>query len=167
MKKKLKILSIMIAFVMVLTMASPTLHTTAAEKNDTWIPNEYLPYINEVCSEYNICPELVMAIIEQESSGQADAVNGDCKGLMQIDEKWHGDRMERLGVTDLYDPYSNILVGVDYLAELAAEDDDLYTVLMIYSGTADVVKRGETGDWSDYAKEVVARSAELERLHGK
>lgn len=108
-----------------------------------------------------------MAIIEQESSGQADAVNGDCKGLMQIDEKWHGDRMERLGVTDLYDPYSNILVGVDYLAELAAEDDDLYTVLMIYSGTADVVKRGETGDWSDYAKEVVARSAELERLHGK
>ena len=108
-----------------------------------------------------------MAIIEQESSGQADAVNGDYKGLMQISEHWHKDRMERLGVTDLYDPYSNILVGVDYLAELACECDDLYTVLMIYSGTADVIKRGETGDWSDYAKEVVQRSMELERLHGK
>lgn len=108
-----------------------------------------------------------MAIIERESSGQADAVNGDCKGLMQVSERWHKDRMERLGVTDLYDPYGNILVGVDYLSELAVEYDDLGTVLMIYSGSADVIKRGETGDWSDYAKEVVQRSMELERLHGK
>lgn len=108
-----------------------------------------------------------MAIIERESGGRADAVNGDCKGLMQINEKWHTDRMERLGVTDLYDPYGNILVGVDYLAELAAEYDDLYTVLMIYNGTSNAVERGENGDWTDYAKGIVNRSMELERMYGK
>jgi soluble lytic murein transglycosylase-like protein len=36
---------------------------------------------------------MVMAIIEHESSGQADAENGGCKGLMQIYEKYHRDRV--------------------------------------------------------------------------
>ena len=148
-------------------MTLSTSHTTAAETNDTSIPNEYLPYINEVCTEYGVCPELVMAIVERESSGQADAVNGDCKGLMQINEKCHRDRMERLGVTDLFDPYGNILVGTDYLMELAAEYDDLYTVLMIYNGTRNAVERGENGDWTDYAEGIVNRSIELEKIHGK
>lgn len=139
----------------------------AMETNDTWIADEYLPYVYEICEEYCICPELVMAIIEKESSGKADATNGDCKGLMQVSECWHTDRMKRLGVTDLYNPYENILVGVDYLSELAAEYNDLGTVLMIYSGSADVVKRGETGGLSAHAKELMQRSMELERLHGK
>lgn len=38
---------------------------------------------------------------------------------MQISSAWHQERMERLGVTDLKNPFGNILVGVDYLAELA------------------------------------------------
>lgn len=37
---------------------------------------------------------------------------------MQIQEQWHRDRMERLGVTDLTDPLGNFRVGCDYLAEL-------------------------------------------------
>lgn len=165
--KQKKILSATIVFMMIATMALPTYHVKAQEVRETWISNEYLSCIEEICAEYCICPELVMAIIERESSGQTDAINGDCKGLMQISENWHKDRMERLGVSDLYDPCGNILVGVDYLAELASEYDDLGTVLMIYSGSADAIKRGETGDWSDYAKEVVERTMELERLHGK
>ena len=108
----------------------------ATEVQDTWISDEYLHYINEICEEYCICPELVMAIIERESSGQADAVNGDCKGLMQINEPYHTDRMKRLGVTNLFDPYGNILVGVDYLSELAAEFEDIAFVLDIYSGNS-------------------------------
>lgn len=113
---------------------------------------------------YGVCPELIVAIIEKESSGQVDAVNGDCKGLMQISERWHEERMERLGVTDLFVPYGNILVGVDYIMELAEEYEDLYTVLMIYNGTADAVERGENRDYTEYAKSIVERSAELERL---
>ena len=118
MRKRLSKIMIIMLMVMTLTMVLPTLHTTATEPSDTWISNEYLPYIKGISNEYHICPEMVMAIIEHESSGQADVKNGGCKGLMQIYEKYHRDRMERLGVEDLYDPYGNILVGCDYLAEL-------------------------------------------------
>lgn len=139
----------------------------ATEVQETWISDEYLPYINAVCEEYCICPELVMAIIEKESSGQADAVNGDCKGLMQVSERWHTDRMERLGVTDLYDPYGNIIIGVDYLAELATEYEDIALVLDIYSGNSKAFQNYEHGIVSIYAKEILERTAELERLHEK
>ena len=44
--------------------------------------------IKGISNEYHICPEMVMAIIEHESSGQADVENGGCKGLMQIYEKY-------------------------------------------------------------------------------
>lgn len=108
-----------------------------------------------------------MAIIEKESSGQADAVNGDCKGLMQVSERWHTDRMERLGVTDLYDPYGNIIIGVDYLAELATEYEDIALVLDIYSGNSKAFQNYEHGIVSIYAKEILERTAELERLHEK
>ena len=40
---------------------------------------------------------------------------------MQIQPRWHEERMERLGVTDLSDPYSNFRVGCDFLAELLSK----------------------------------------------
>lgn len=33
------------------------------------------------------------------------------KGYMQIYEKWHTERMEAEGVTDLFNPYQNIRVS--------------------------------------------------------
>ena len=63
---------------------------------------------------------MVMAIIEHESNFDRYAVNynGTCFGLMQIYVYYNQSRMNRLGVTDIYDAYSNILVGVDLLSEL-------------------------------------------------
>lgn len=118
--------------------------------------------------EYGVCPELLMAIVEKESSGKKFAVNGDCVGLMQISTKWHKERMERLGVTDICDEYSNILVGTDYLMELAEEYGDIGIVLMAYNGDSRVKKamNGEC-DISNYAKWILKRSEELERAHGK
>lgn len=148
-------------------MILPTLPTTAKETTDTWICTEYIGYIEEICAEYNICPELIEAIIEHESSGQANISNGNCKGLMQIYEKYHRDRMAKLGVTDLYDPYSNILVGVDYIAELADEYGDLPMVLLVYNGVSNAEEIYESGNYTKYVKEIINRSAELERIHGK
>ena len=131
-------------------------------------------YTTEIGTEYNICPELIQAIIERESNYNPNAKNETCIGLMQVSEKWHTDRMEKLSVTDLYDPYSNILVGTDYLAELFDEavdsgrGDDLYYVLMRYNlKTSTANSRWESGDYSDYAIEISERAAELEREHGK
>lgn len=117
-------------------------------------------------NEYCICPELVMAIIERESTGNPNATNGNCKGLMQISEKWHVDRMDRLGVTDIYDTVGNIQVGVDYLSELFLKYEDAATVLMVYHGEEDAVAKARRGEISDYAKRILERSQELERLHG-
>lgn len=124
-------------------------------------------YIERVCEPVNICPELVQAIIERESRWNPNAVNGDCMGLMQISERWHRERMERLGVTDLFDPYDNILVGVDYMAELFERYEDPGMVLMIYNGDSQAKNLQATGNLSEYADWILTRSAELERQHGK
>lgn len=110
---------------------------------------------------------MLMAIIEAESRGDAYAENGGCKGLCQVSVRWNKSRMRSLGVTDIYDEYSNILVGADYLAELFEEYEDPAVVLMVYHGEDKALSRAERGDISDYAEKILDRSAELERLHGK
>ena len=117
--------------------------------------------------EYNIAPELLEALIETESSGQADAESGGCIGLCQVSEKWHKDRMKRLGVRDLHDERWNILVACDYLRELFEKYEDVGLVLMIYNGRSDAKELAKNGKLSDYAEKILDRSAELEILHGK
>lgn len=116
---------------------------------------------------YGICPELLQALIETESSGNPNAVNGGCIGLCQIYEKYHYGRMEKLGAWNLYDENSNILLAADYLAELFAEFKDVSLVLDTYNGNNRAGKNYEQGIISDYAGTILKRSAELERLHGK
>lgn len=77
-------------------------------------------YIIQTCEELNIDAGVVMAMIFFESSYDASAIGdgGNSVGLMQIQERWHKERMERLDVTNLLHPYQNVTVGIDYLAEL-------------------------------------------------
>ena len=69
--------------------------------------------------EHDIDPAIIMAMAFKESTYRADAIgdNGKSYGLLQIQTKWHAKRMKKLGCTDLLDPYQNVTVGVDYLAE--------------------------------------------------
>lgn len=135
-----------------------TLTTTQAEINE---------YVVDICSSYNICPELVQAMIEVESNYDIYAENGDCKGLMQVSEKWHKDRMDKLEITDIFQPYCNIMLGVDYLAELS-EKYEVGLALMIYNGGYDYAMRiYEKGELSSYAEKILERAAELEEEHGK
>lgn len=136
----------------------------SGEIEDTWISEEIQQACIDYGNQYNICPELIMAIIETESSGRVDAVNGDCSGLMQISLKWHRDRMERLGVSDIFDLRGNILVGCDYLSELFEEYGDVGTVLMVYHGERNATSKTEL---SSYATTILDRSADLESLHEK
>lgn len=140
---------------------------TEAKNADTWISKENQQYCEEVGKIYGICPELLQAMMESESSGNVKAVNGNCKGLMQINEPFHRDRMGELGVTNLYDAKSNILMAADYLAELFGKYEDVGTVLMVYNGSSDALERGERADYTEYAQKIMKRSQELERLHGK
>lgn len=109
------------------------------------LPEEFQTYINDVCKSYEIDPVIVFSIIEKESDYDTNAIgdNGDSEGLMQVQRKHHGERMARLGVTDLFDPYENVLVGVDYLAELLTKYGDMEMALIAYNA-------GATGANEDY-----------------
>lgn len=138
-----------------------------AENADTFISAECVAYCEEIGMQYGICPELLEAIMESESSGDPNARNGNCKGLMQINESYHKERMDKLGVTDIYNARGNILLAADYLAELFMEHGDVGTVLMVYNGSKNAQARGGQADYTKYAQTIMKRSEQLERLHGK
>lgn len=81
-------------------------------------------HIIRLCESKHIHPAIVFAMCSYESSFNATAVGdqGNSFGLMQIQPRWHYERMTRLNCTDLLDPFQNVTVGIDYLAELR----DLY-----------------------------------------
>jgi soluble lytic murein transglycosylase-like protein len=121
-------------------------------------------YIQDISARYNIEPELIMSIVQQESDYNPKAKNGKCLGLMQVSTYWHDDRAARLGVTDFYDPYGNILLGVDYLSELLKQYKDKTLVLMLYSMDHDTAfKMYKNGQISSYAKTVIARAEKYKK----
>lgn len=138
--------------------------TSTAQPAGTYISEDAQEACVKYGEEYGICPELLMAMIERESSGRPDVENGGCKGLMQISDRWHKDRMERLEVTDIYDVDGNIHVGADYLAELFEKYEDVGIVLMVYHGEKNAATKTELSDYADW---ILTRSAELERMNGK
>lgn len=84
---------------------------------------------------YNIAPELIIAIIETESGGNPNAVaksGSGAVGIMQIKPDYQYKRCEKLGVTSLFNPYNNILVGTDWLLELFETYEDVGLVLTAY-----------------------------------
>lgn len=119
------------------------------------------------CSDRHISPCLAMALIEQESDCDPDCVYVTDKeesiGLMQINTRWHTERMEELGVTDILDPKQNIIVGVDYLLELFRTNPETEWVLNAYNGGEAYADRmAEIGIVTDYSLQIMNRAKELE-----
>lgn len=70
------------------------------------------------CLEFGVEYDLALAVIEQETNFKnIMGDGGSAYGYFQIWPKWHSDRMEELGVTDLNDPESNFRVGCHFLRE--------------------------------------------------
>lgn len=118
-------------------------------------------YVYEACRSYsNVDPDLVRAMVYQESRYKPNAVNydGTCVGLMQVSTRWHADRASKLGVTDWFDPQSNILLGVDYISELIDRYGDLKLAVMVYNlGDSEAKSYYSQGKLNNYAKSVFAR----------
>lgn len=125
---------------------------------------KFQTYINDVCKSYEIAPEIVFAMIAKESNYNAEEIGdeGNSYGLMQVQEQWHEDRMDELEVNNLLDPYQNVLVGVDYLAELLGYyDGSIEKALTAYNAGAtgaynNYFRHGITA--SEYAEEVIENS---------
>lgn len=121
-------------------------------------------HINNVSNKYGMDPFLIKSIIKQESNFNPECYYNGCYGLMQINKRWHIQRMKKLGVTDLNDPYGNILVGVDYLKELNTKHKDIRLTLMMYNmDHKSAMRLYKQGKLSKYAKEVLSRRDKYEK----
>lgn len=115
-------------------------------------------HIIETAEANGIDPSIVFAMAFQESTYRTDAVgdNGNSYGLLQVQPRWHYARMERLGCTDLLDPYQNVVVGIDYLCEMLSKyDGDMAKALTAYN------KGHYAGTVTIYAQTVMAKSVEI------
>ena len=109
-------------------------------------------------------PELIAAVIQQESSGNAEArSDAGAVGLMQLRE----EAAKEMGVEDRLDPAQNVQGGASYLAkQFARFDGDPEAALAAYNWGPNNVRKAmnEYGDdWLSYApdetKDYVAKLA--------
>ena len=107
-------------------------------------------HIDKMAKRYGLNPDVVKALIEEESGwvASAEGDNGQSVGLMQIQEHWHKDRMKRLGVNDLYDSEQNITVGCDILSELLNKYGNYEDALSVYNS-------GNVYDGKQYAERIL------------
>ena len=131
---------------------------------DVPLCDELQDRIFDICEAYEIEPKLVIAMIGKESAYNASVVgdSGRSIGLMQVQPRWHKDRMERLGCRDLLDPVGNVNVAVDYLAELLRKGKGLEWALMAYNGGPNYANEMiYEGLVSDYVREILANKENL------
>lgn len=82
------------------------------------LPMDLQVMLYGACLEFGVDWELALALIEQESQFRnVMGDDGESAGYMQVQEKWHKERMALLGVDDLKDPEGNFRVGCHFLRE--------------------------------------------------
>ena len=112
------------------------------------------------CPEFEVPYELALAVIEQETNFRnVTGDDGASEGYMQVQQRFHKDRMDELGVTDLMDPESNFRVACHYLRELFDRYGDTHKVLMAYNaGPSGAAKLWSEGIMtSSYSRSVMER----------
>ena len=86
---------------------------------------EMLDIVHQLSDETNIAPELILAMIKVESNFKEDAIYEGCSGLMQISPIHN--------VANVFDIKTNITFGVNYVANLLNDSDNIYEALGRYN----------------------------------
>lgn len=96
--------------------------------------------VEQAAKLYGVDPNLVYAIIKQESNFYEKAVSkSNAKGLMQLMESTATETAREIATIndkdyDIYDPYTNIHLGTKYLAKLINYfDGNYYLVVAAYN----------------------------------
>lgn len=126
-------------------------------------------FIIRLGKETGVDPKIILGVIYVESGYNADSIGdeGHSFGLMQVQRRWHEERIARLNVMDLLNPYDNVRVGIDYLSELYEKYGDIEMALVAYNA-------GPTGAWehwfskgiytSEYSRKVMEASKNIKAL---
>ena len=150
--------------VTVVSVSEPKMTATSLEESeapeviyyDVPLDHDTQDLLRHACEESGVDMSLALAVISRETDFRnISGDNGNAYGYFQVWPRWHYDRMERLGVTDLNDPLSNFRVGCDFLAELL-EKYPLTDALTWYNS-------GKPGN-SAYARSVIRR---MEKIRAK
>lgn len=114
-------------------------------------------HIIEQAEAHGIDPAIIFAMCYRESSYDPSDIGdgGNSLGIMQVQPRYHRERMERLGCTDLLDPFQCVTVGVDYLAEQLERYGDIEKALTAYNAGH------YKGTVTQYARNVLATAEEL------
>ena len=124
-------------------------------RDDIPLSYELQAMLYGACLEFEVPYELALAVIEQETNFRnVTGDDGASEGYMQVQQRFHKDRMDELGVTDLMDPEGNFRVGCSFLSE-CIEKYGLEKGLGYYnSGKAQVTK---------YSRDVMERMQKYEK----
>ena len=139
------------------TATEPTEVIPAIHLYDVPLDAELQLHIIHTAEEKRIDPAIIMAMAYKESGYNSKAIgdNGNSYGLLQVQPQWHYGRMQKLCCTDLLDPYQNVTVAVDYLAENLDRYGSIDKALTAYN-------RGSySGTVTQYAKSVMAMADKL------
>ena len=115
------------------------------------------------CQMYNVSYPMILAMIEAETGYKNNVISSaGAVGYMQVIPDWHKNRMERLHA-DVNDPVDNIIIGVDYIAELQKHCSNEHYLLMAYNmGLGEATRLWEKGIYTtEYSEYIVKREKEI------
>jgi hypothetical protein len=127
---------------------------------------ELQDFVVDECKKYDIRPQIIFAMMQAESGFNAEAVgdNGQSFGLLQIQPRWHYEKMLELNCTNLLDEKQNITVGINILADLIAQGKGIEWALTAYNaGTSNA----DTATDRSYALAVLNLAENWGRTYAK
>lgn len=98
----------------------------------------YISYIQKAHDLYfpNLDVAVVQAVMQCESNYTPTVMSyAGAVGLMQVLPKYHAWRMSKYGLSDIWDPWTNVVVGMDFMSESYQKYGNYYSVLRAYGGT--------------------------------
>ena len=125
------------------------------------MPFEHQVYIYLLCEEKGIEYELILGMIQLESNFDANLVCYNSNksydsGYLQINSCREKELKEQ-GYTDLLDPYQNLEIGINIIADLLNKYEDEVVALESYN-------KGERGYKKNYADKGIYQTAYSKRV---
>ena len=161
---------LIVAFTVAFLIGDKTFNDNNPDTGALLFEDQFNVWLSDVCNEYGVRPEIVVAIIEHESGGDPNAVNSvsGAMGLMQIvPGTWEAQvsLIDVVGV-ELYpfNPVDNVYVGIRLLSTLMDGRNIEYALDCYALGDGGAAKRAsqmEVYEPTGWTQMVLARAAEL------